>query len=560
MAQLALSYSLDDLTDCQAWFNISKKDFERDQSITHDSTNLFEVLIWGDIAQKKQDEQILNDLKCAEYKCYTGRSWLLINKETQIIHACVDEFGAFPILFYQHNKQTIIASSRTALLEQLTSAPEISKEAMKQLLLYGQLFESDCIFKYTYHFSGQTLIKVDAVNRSMSHSSIAASYIRFVISKSNYSDCKEALIEAVRQSITSSNAPLISLSGGLDSRAILSVCKLLNLKPEALCYGNPHSVDVEYAKLLAKKSDIKLIYSGEKANLNNPATLKKIALASSGEVPVHHAHALVDDYILQNTKGRTVITGTGAETYRAFYYDRGMPGFSFFGYKCLNNISLPRVKRYIKEEFIKLTGPLFNIMNTGGIDSSEFVEQQVNLLTNQNLDAAKVADQFYLKARCQRMVIAGQQLLDSYYNRSHPFLNGDLVSSLANMPASLKIHSTFHRKFICDVAPELAKLPWDKTLKPLSNGLPLSQKYPGLFAKLHLQPAYGKASTAMYSYDFKDYGDALLNNTLSMILIDPKEVKECIQVIKLNGLYNYVMGFAIVWQHMKNKSTLSKVG
>jgi len=153
--------------------------------------------------------------------------------------------------------------------------------------------------------------------------------------------------------------------------------------------------------------------------------------------------------------GRSLVTGTGAETYRAFYYDRGMPGFSLFDFKALNTWTIPRIKRYIKEELIKQTHPILASL----ISESTFLNRIESVFENSinaGLPATKQADIFFLTARCQRMVVAGQQLLDSYYSRMHPFLNDDAVNTMLNLPAGLKLHSKFHRKFIEDVSLKLA--------------------------------------------------------------------------------------------------------
>ena len=278
-----------------------------------------------------------------------------------------------------------------------------------------------------------------------------------------------------------------------------------------------------------------------------------------GELPFHYAHALIDEEIVLNTMGRSLVTGTGAETYRAFYYDRGMPGFSLFDFKALNTWTIPRIKRYIKEELIKQTHPILASL----ISESTFLNRIESVFENSinaGLPATKQADIFYLTARCQRMVVAGQQLLDSYYSRMHPFLNDDVVNTMLNLPAGLKLHSKFHRKFIEDVSLKLAKLPWDKTQQPLNKGLSFTVTYSGLTSKLRLNAQFGKQTKPMYQYNYSGLNMRLLDQSLSLISENENEISKLREQIKSHNLEHYIIGFGLVWLNLNPKFQYQKAG
>lgn len=277
----------------------------------------------------------------------------------------------------------------------------------------------------------------------------------------------------------------MSLSGGLDSRLILSAATALGKKPTALTYGSPLSSDHKIAKALADCAGLRLITGNEFTTPTDPSTIQRVADLGNGEVPLHHAHSILDSSLLAQTSGRMLLTGTGAEVARAFYYDRGFPGFSVFGQGVVGHTSLmDRAKRYIREEYSKSATPFFNY-------APQYKESMLSSLNQiierhaQHFDtAARFLDNFYLQNRVVRFVACGQQMLDSHYLRSHPFLNRDALYQIAHLPVRYKLASRFHRKAIQRLSPKLANIRWDKTDQPLSQGLPLSYRYPALTSRL----------------------------------------------------------------------------
>jgi len=72
---------------------------------------------------------------------------------------------------------------------------------------------------------------------------------------------------------------------------------------------------------------------------------------------------------------------------------------------------------------------------------------------------------------------------------------------VGSLPVSYKLGSTFHRKAIEALCPELANIRWDKTNRPLNAGLKWPERYPALAARLNVKPSWGKSSNAMFNYE-----------------------------------------------------------
>ena len=146
---------------------------------------------------------------------------------------------------------------------------------MREIISLGQLFDTSSIIENTTHITGSTLCSLEV--NSGKHT-IIKTINRLVSNNSShsYKDAKEALIESVRNCLKADNNTLISLSSGQDSRAILAVCDLLNLKPDALCYGVANSTYVSYAKALANGCGLTLFHPTScKTNLSH-STIERL--------------------------------------------------------------------------------------------------------------------------------------------------------------------------------------------------------------------------------------------------------------------------------------------
>jgi asparagine synthase (glutamine-hydrolysing) len=258
----------------------------------------------------------------------------------------------------------------------------------------------------------------------------------------------------------------------------------------------------------------------------------------------------LDPALLEQTRGKTLLTGTGAETARAFYYDRGMPGYGLLGQGYLARPALmARAQRYILQEYRKNSSPLLAL--------APQIEQRISALLDEKLTQHSEAfqkpslylDNFYLQHRVTRMVASGQQLLDEHYQRSHPFLDKDALFYLAHLPVRYKLGSTFHRKAIARLAPKLADIRWDKTDLPLTQGMPWKVRYPALAARVGL-PKWGKQTQGMFDYHelLSVIPDSVILRSLNELQCDT----DAITAEHLNACRNQLAfaGYSAVWSHL----------
>ncbi|MCG8613053.1 MAG: asparagine synthase-related protein, partial [Pseudomonadales bacterium] len=371
----------------------------------------------------------------------------------------------------------------------------------------------------------------------------------------------DAIVEAVKKSANASSAPLISLSGGLDSRLILAALQCTGNKAIGLSYGHPKSADVRIANELARSCKFPIFRSQQTKDSNSCGhltwdTIQRIADLGGGELAVHHAHSLLDRSLLEQSAGRTLLTGTGAETFRAFYFDRGVPGMSVLAIPAFRKQLNARGRRYVFEEYAKTAAPLVAALPDIAEQLGSVRDRAIDNCFNLDLSIANCLNLFYLRYRLPRMVVNGQLALDQHYDRSHPFLDGDVLQQLINLPVRYHLGSGFHLRAINRLSPRLAGIDWDKTNAPLNRGLSFSARYPGLISRLGLTPRWGKANLPMFEYGpwAKTLGPSVLHRALGFLGISGQDQVKATQTLMASPNYHQTMGFCAVWFALLDKT------
>lgn len=524
----------------------------------HFENSAYKVVIWGDPAQRGMDARILNDILYGIPRSYYGRAWLALDKLRGTASGSADMLGAFPLLIYRDSKTTIIANRRNAIVNALGYTPTINREAMIQLLADGQMLDNQSIFENTQHLSFGNRIYVDLTGKIEVSRNQPKPILGF--QETRFEDALDAFAQAAKNIVRECPNPIVSLSGGLDSRLILAAILAAGGKPSGLCYGSQSSGDMKIARDIATTFNLPLFTSNGALKESPWQASKRIANAGCGEVPVHHAHALIDENLLAQTQGAFLVTGTGAETYRAFYYDRGMPGFSLLGWEELNSRLKPRAHRYIREEFGKLATPFILALPRYEQYLDSLLSEKIEQLDSDQITAASFLDNFYLQVRVPRMVMAGQQMLEDYYLRSHPFLDQNVVDQVGNLPSGYKLGSTFHRKAIARLNPKLAEIEWDKTSRPLSAGLPWRNRYPALAEKMGLMPQWGKSAEPIYHYrEWLQHMNAGAVRVVSDYLgLSLAEAKCAIPALIESPYSTHLFGYSAVWAHLLANSAAAE--
>lgn len=416
-----------------------------------------------------------------------GSSWIHLDRRTGRVDAAVDRYGAFPVLVWQGQSGPVIANHPLAMAHALGTRAEVDETVVLQLLGLGQLTGQRSSLRDVDHLPANAHLVMNGRVRTCTTSQLELG----LGPRSTPQEALDALVAAVDVRLRSAPGAILPLSGGLDSRLILAAALASGHRPDCLVYGSENSADVVLAHDLAAAAGVHLdvgLFSQAGVHRAAPA----IAGLGGGIVPLQHGFSLYDDALLARTRGRPLLTGTGAETFRAFYWSRGIPGCNLLGQPALRGSAQRTAARWAREHFDRTLAPFTGVLPKAGAALTASLEETIEKYLAAAPDLAHGLDALYLGERVRRFVIGGQQLLDRDYARLHPFLDAAAVDSLSRLPPCERLNGRFQRWAVQRLAPVLAEVRWDVTMRPLRSGLAWRERWPGLADRLGLQGSWAK--------------------------------------------------------------------
>lgn len=456
---------------------------------------------WGDPCALAAADRFEPDAILAQPPVLIGRSLVVHDRIAGTTLLCPDRFGLFPLLLHlDADAGSVHVTGRAAEMAALLGdRARLDPEAALELLAFGQLIGERSPLDGVRHLTAARPVCVQADGRTIAVPAVdcapGAGDRRF-----SEATAIEALVAAVDRRCRHADGAVLPVSGGLDSRLLLAAARAAGHRPDMVCFGIKASADRTIAQALAQAAGGRLMTG----TLSRPAFEQasgRIAQAGCAEVPLNHGQSLVPESLNDACRGRILVTGTGGEIYRAFYYDRGMPGMSVLGVAALRGRLLPRAARYACETLDRTFLPFARAFPFLAGSLAARRDAAFAAVAEGAQDAASFLDGLYRELRMRRFVVAGQGLLDGLFHRSHPFLDAEVAGAWAGMPAGLRLGSRFHRRAIVRLAPELAAIPWDRTLRPLAEGMLWSERFPGLAARLGRPATYAKHGTGLADYD-----------------------------------------------------------
>lgn len=163
-----------------------------------------------------------------------------------------DRYGLRPLYFWKDNDHLAWASELKAFLALENFTPEISEMALSCFLEIGYLLGNVTWFEKVELLNAATILEVDLKNITLSSRTRYWSWSMIKSQQISFGDAVEGLgyllESAVKKSTVFSARVGLSLSGGLDSRAILAAYPNDNLI--GLTFGRKEAGDVEIARLV----------------------------------------------------------------------------------------------------------------------------------------------------------------------------------------------------------------------------------------------------------------------------------------------------------------------
>lgn len=253
------------------------------------------------------------------------------------------------------------------------------------------------------------------------------------------------------------SSPVLSASGGFDSRVLLAALLAGGKKPELVVQGFPDSTDRVVVEAIGRKFNIK-VRIVELTVDDYVLSAKKICRATSGTKPAAHWHTYIYTAKSGLSGNDRFFVGANGEFARTYYLDKGALSLAA---NCLP----PSLA--LREFWKRKAKPALKAEDLTGV-TPEVAEYLRRGTDQQALRLAKAClsgptlhrlDHFYLEERVRHFIGNGLALYGLSAAWRAPFLSAPWVSEADKLPRSWKLGSNWHRFAIKRLCPDLLAFP-----------------------------------------------------------------------------------------------------
>jgi asparagine synthase (glutamine-hydrolysing) len=279
--------------------------------------------------------------------------------------------------------------------------------------------------------------------------------------------------------------PYLSLSGGFDSRVILSSLLAQGVRPHLITMGSDESSDVRVARSIAQRFSLE--HDLIKIKLDDLITHgSQISALTNGSKTAWHWHSYLYPLKAAIPSTSTFFVGTLGEFARCYYFDKGVLGrvanaISPFSLKRFWKLKLNRHPTFDAGELASLTTPFAQQLGPEGIEARS--ERLKSYCHDEFLSGLT---RYYFEQRVPNFYGNGIKMYLASSQWRSPFHGRKWIDSIWNLDTSWKLGSNWHRHAIATNFPELLEFPeengFDRTrmlrVAPLFYWTPLMRRTP----------------------------------------------------------------------------------
>lgn len=367
-----------------------------------------------------------------------------------------------PIYYAQHNGALLFAPQAKPILQDATFKKELDIEGIAMNLAYGEFWGDKTLFAGVRYLEPASALTFGGGQLTRTqYWDLNYKPVSGISDEEAVEQLTASLKKAVAIRMTDQLRYGISLSGGLDSRAVLAAIEPTQRKGmPTFVYGPLHCGEVKIAEQVARKCGTShrsveitpelIIQHAERAVW---LTEGRMSIWLSYMVPAYKAIAGDIDVVFDGLGfGQTLggaflrkhrVAGMSKEAmYADFQHDR-----SVFRDAEMLKVFLPQYHDVAREAPANAFGGVYQRMSS--------------------TDPRLAFDEFYWHSRLAyiaTMHVYGRDLVEI----SCPTVDNDLNTLAYNLPPEKRLGHYIYREFLKHLSPELARIPYNKTMVPAS--------------------------------------------------------------------------------------------
>lgn len=306
-----------------------------------------------------------------------------------------------------------------------------------------------------------------------------------------------------------SESPFISLSGGFDSRVILSSMLYNSIYPSVVTVGENESTDVKVARAITKRYGLehRVVQLTLSDLLENGEDIAKI---TNGSKPSRHWNTYLYPKKASVPRNQSFYVGTLGEFARNYYCDKGIAALVLDGMphdvqKRFWEQKILRHQVFRTNELSMLSSEMNAELSWQGV----IKRSRRNSLVSGRTGFIEAGARYYLEQRVPNFYANGIKMYNATSNWRSPFHNVNWLNEIWNLNETWKLGSNWHRLAIKRNWPDLMNFSEEKGF--LKNKM-MNRAVPFYWLPMMQRSKYKTYDQSRKWYESNEIRDLIMDN------------------------------------------------
>jgi asparagine synthase (glutamine-hydrolysing) len=433
-----------------------------------------------------------------------------------------DLLGSYPLYWYNGPHRFVFASELKAVLRDPAVQPTLEPRAVADYLTFGFLFGAKTLARHVQLLPSASLLTFSWEDGSCTverYRRLEQAFQPWDGSQTAYIETlRQAFNDAVQRTLSREHHFGVSLSGGLDSRAILSAIDCTQTPVSTYTLGVKGCADEVIAAKLARLAGTKhRFFELDQRYLGGfLSNLRQMVSLTDGMYLSHGLTEMLALQFLEEADFSVLLRGHGGELAKAS-----------LAWPLHTDERIHRMRS--KEEFVPYLLQRVNYISRGVVLRELFTEEwsaqmegaaQQSLeesIADVSLSPADLCSYLYLEEHHRRSTVASLELFRTLFEVRLPFVDADFLTVLFRAPALWRNGTAIHRAIIGTNHPALLRVRNSNTGAPGGAG-PFREL---IFDKINSLGKWLNLYGYRHYHDFERWMKQTLVESVEQVLLSP---------------------------------------